>query len=109
MTSSEYTVFQRSITQEYSVPTTGFSTTIANTTGIFTINPAGTLASGTITMPATPVDKQKVVINSTQVVTALTHNPNSGQTLKGALTTISANGAAAWVYRSADTTWYRIQ
>ncbi len=109
MTSAEYTLFQRNTTIEYSVPLTGFSTTIANGTGFFIVNPAGTLATGTITMPATPVDKQQVTISSTQVITALTHNPNSGQTLKGALTTIAANGSAAWIYRSTDTTWYRIR
>jgi hypothetical protein len=96
-------------TIEYSVPITGFSSTIANTTSLFIIKPAGTLATGTITMPASPFDTQIVGIASTQIVTALTHSPNTGQTLNGALTTIAANGHAAWVYRSADTSWYRIE
>lgn len=109
LTSAEYTLLQRNNTQEYVTPSTGFSNTVANSTGVYIISPAGTLATGTITMPAAPVDKQRVVITTTQTITALTHNPNTGQTLKGALTTLTANSSGTWVYRSTDTTWYRIQ
>lgn len=90
------------------VPLTGFTQTVGNTTNVLVLEPAGTLATGTITMPASPVANQVVRIVSTQTVTALTHNPNTGQTLKGALTTISANGYASWVYVASTTTWYRI-
>jgi len=95
-------------TLERVVPTTGFTNTIANTTSYYVIEPAGTLATGTLTMPASPVNEQVVTIASTQIITALTHNPNTGQTLKGALTTIAANGNASWIYRTANTTWYRV-
>lgn len=92
---------------EYNVPATGFSYTIANTTNVMIFKPAGILATGTVTMPANPVSDQVVRICSTQAITALTHSPNAGQTLDAALTTISANGYASWIYRLADTTWYR--
>jgi len=59
-------------------------------------------------MPAIPFNEQIVTITSTQIITALTHSPNAGQTLNGALTTIAANGNASWIYRSANTTWYRV-
>lgn len=95
-------------TLERVVPTTGFTNTIADTTSYYVIEPAGTLATGTLTMPASPVNEQVVTIASTQIITALTHNPNTGQTLKGALTTIAANGNASWIYRTANTTWYRV-
>ena len=95
-------------TLERVVPTTGFTNTIANTTSYYIIEPAGTLATGTLTMPASPVNEQVVTIASTQTITALTHNPNTGQTLKGALTTIAADGNASWIYRTANTTWYRV-
>ena len=95
-------------TLERVVPTTGFTNTIANTTSYYVIEPAGTLATGTLTMPASPVNEQVVTIASTQIITALTHSPNTGQTLKGALTTIAANGNASWIYRTANTTWYRV-
>lgn len=95
-------------TLERVVPTTGFTNTIANTTSYYILEPAGTLATGTLTMPASPVNEQVVTIASTQTITALTHSPNTGQTLKGALTTITVDGNASWIYRSANTTWYRV-
>jgi len=90
------------------VPTTGFNNTIANTTTYYLVEPAGTLATGTIKMPAAPVDGQVVRILSTQTITALTHQNNTGQTLKAALTTIAADGHAAWIYKTSTTTWYRV-
>jgi hypothetical protein len=90
------------------VPTTGFSITIANTVNSLILNPAGTLATGTVTMPATPQDGQTVTIASTQIVTALTVSANTGQTLSGTITTIAANGFATWQYVLADTNWYRV-
>ena len=95
-------------TIEYQSPATGFNLTIGNTTNVFQLEPAGTLAAGTVAMPAKPFDNQIVRIASTQVITALTHNANAGQTLKGALTTIAANGFASYAFRAANNTWYRI-
>ena len=95
-------------TLERVVPTTGFTNTIANTTSYYILEPAGTLATGTLTMPASPVNEQVVTVASTQEITALTHSPNTGQTLKGALTTITVDGNASWIYRTANTTWYRV-
>ena len=95
-------------TLERVVPTTGFTNTIASTTSYYVIEPAGTLATGTLTMPASPVNEQVVTVASTQEITALTHSPNTGQTLKGALTTIAVDGNASWIYRTANTTWYRV-
>ena len=106
LTLAEVTTTRTTI--EYVTPTTGFNNTIANSTTNYIVEPAGTLASGTVKMPASPVNGQKVTIASTAVITALTHSPNTGQTLKGALTTIAANGFGTWIYRSTNTTWYRV-
>lgn len=95
-------------TIEYLVPTTGFSLTISNTTIYVILEPAGTLASGTVVMPASPVDNQVVTIATTATITALTHNPNTGDTLKGALTTLTANSNASWIYKTSTSTWYRV-
>lgn len=92
---------------EYNVPITGFSYTIANSTNILVLEPAGILATGTVTMPLSPVDKQVVRLTSTQTITGLTMAA-TGQTLKGALTTIAGDGFASWVYKVSTTTWYRI-
>ena len=41
---------------DYQAPATGFSYTFAAGTQTLILNPAGTLAAGTITMPAAPAD-----------------------------------------------------
>ena len=93
---------------EYATPTTGFNVTPQNTTNSLVLEPAGTLATGTVTMPAAPGNNQVLTVASTAIITALTIAPNAGQAVKGLLTTIAANGFASWVYRAANSTWYRI-
>lgn len=89
------------------VPLTGFSITIGNGVNRLILDPAGTLATGTVTMPTAPIDGHAITISSSQIITALTVSPSGGQTLDGALTTIGANGFASWTYVLATTTWYR--
>jgi hypothetical protein len=90
-------------------PTTGFSITIDSATPVLILKPSGTLATGAITMPANPMDGMVVEIASTQTITSLTQNANSGQTLQGALTTLAANTGARWKYQLSTATWYRLQ
>ena len=93
---------------DFQVLTTGFSYTFA--TGITTLiaQPAGTLATGTITMPGSPADGMVVTITTTQEITALTISGNSGQSIGGTQTTqLPANSALSFVYRQSNTTWYR--
>jgi len=90
------------------VPTTGFSITIGNNTTSLCLNPAGTLATGTITMPATPIDGQQIRISSTQTVTGLTLSPNTSQTIGGtAPITLTAGplGTLRYIYHLAGTVW----
>lgn len=90
----------------YQTPSTGFSITIANAVGTLVLDPAGTLATGTIVMQAAPVDGQIQRIKSTQTITSLTLSPNSGQSLKGTLTTLAAGNYIDCQYRNSNTTWY---
>lgn len=91
---------------DYQTPLTGFSYTLTAPVTVFA--PAGTLATGTVVMPASPPDGMRVRIASTQIVTALTMNANTGQTLLNALAALTAGGFAEYIYRSTNTTWYRI-
>jgi hypothetical protein len=91
---------------DYQVSTTGFSYTFAAGTTVLVMNPAGTLATGTITMPAAPVDGMTISFSSTQIITALTVNGNTGQSIVGAPTSLTAGSAATFVYRLSNTTWY---
>lgn len=101
--------------QSYSrqVPTTGFAITLSATSKTLILDPAGTLASGTITMPASPIDGQEIRIVSTQIITALTLAGNTGQTVKNAPTTLAPSTTGpmgfAFIYDLALTTWYRTQ
>jgi hypothetical protein len=92
---------------DYQVLATGFS--YAFPIGITTliVQPAGTLATGTITMPALPADGMVVAFSSTQIITTLTVSANVGQSIVNAVTTLAAGGGAKYIYRLANTTWYR--
>ena len=93
---------------DYQVLTTGFSYTFASGITTLLANPAGTLATGTITMPAAPADGMVITFMSTQEVTALTINGNTGQSIGGTQATqLPANSAMSFVYRQSNTTWYR--
>lgn len=92
---------------DYQAPTTGFSYTFAAGTTVLIMNPAGTLLTGTITMPASPSDGMTITFSSTQAITTLTVNANTGQSIVSAITTITANSGAVYLYRLANTTWYR--
>jgi hypothetical protein len=91
---------------DYQVLTTGFSYTFAAGTQTLIANPAGTLATGTITMPSAPADGMTINIESTQQITALTVQGNTGQSLVGGSMTLRANQPVSFVYRFANTTWY---
>lgn len=88
-------------------PTTGQSVTIPNATLTYVVKAAGSLLALTVVMPATPANGQVQKLSFTQAITTLTHSPNSGQSISGALTAATANSFAEYVYRTADTTWYR--
>lgn len=91
---------------DYQVLTTGFSYTFASGITTLLAQPAGTLATGTITMPGSPADGMVVTIESTQQVTAVTVQGNSGQTLTGAPSQLIPNQPLSFIYRQANTTWY---
>jgi hypothetical protein len=91
---------------DYQVLTTAFSYTFAAGTTVLVINPAGTLATGTITMPAAPADGMTISFSSTKQITALTLSGNTGQTVVSAATLLPANQATTYVYRLSNTSWY---
>jgi hypothetical protein len=93
---------------DFQVLTTGFSYTFATGTTTLIAAPAGTLATGTITMPGSPADGMVITITTTQEITALTINGNTGQSIGGTqVAQMPANSAMSFVYRQSNTTWYR--
>ncbi len=91
---------------DYQAPSTGFSYTFAAGVNVLVMNPAGTLATGTITMPASPADGMTITFSSTQTITALTVNANTGQSITGQPSSFGAGSSATFVYRLSNTTWY---
>lgn len=95
---------------QYAAPSSGNSITINDGTQMLVLDPAATLATLTVTMPAHPSDGQRVGLSSTQAVTTLTLNANAGQSFaaNAGLGTLTAGSAgASWLYRAATATWYR--
>lgn len=92
----------------YNAPLTGASITIGANVEYLVLEPAGTIATLTVTFPASPGDYQTVTISTTQTVTALTLSGNTGKTIANAVTTLAANGFVKYIYRPTNTKWYRV-
>lgn len=98
---------------QYAVPSSsGFTVTI--TQGDDNIHliltPTTGFAAGTIVLPATPgaIDKQEVLVNCTQQVTALTINGNGAAGVTGEPTALGADDFFRLKYDLPTQTWYRI-
>ena len=93
---------------DYRTPVTGFSYTFdpSSLGTVLVMNPAGTLATGTLIMPASPADGMTIRFSSSQIITALTLSGN-GASIVSAVTTLAAGGGAVYLYRLTNTTWYR--
>ena len=81
---------------DFYVPVTGFNITMQ--TNILVLNPAGTLATGTVNLPLNPVDGAFAEISSTQVITSLTVAANTGDSLVNGVL-----GAASTITPTAQT------
>lgn len=92
----------------HQTPNTGFDIEIDNGVGTLVLEPGSTLATGTITMPSTPFDGQVQRICTTAVITSLTVNANSFQTILNAPATLTAGAGAGFIFRSTNNTWYRL-
>lgn len=94
----------------YNAPLTGFAITMTVSQSVVSLNPAGTLATGTITLPPTAFDGKTVTIFSSQTITALTINTSNGATFVPAVvTTLAANASVAYVYDLANNQWHRYE
>lgn len=97
------------ISPAYARETSSTTITIGNYVSCQLVDYGSLQASGTITLPAAPVDGQEVSLGSgTNGITALTLQANAGQTLTGAITTLVVGTFARYKYALVSTTWYRI-
>lgn len=105
-------VFPGKYAKKYASPSaTGFTVAFDDTSSDqhLVLKPGATYATGTITLPlkSVAIDGQKVLVNCTQEVTALTIAGN-GASVTGAPTTITQNGYFTLSFDLLDSTWYRI-
>lgn len=95
-----------------STPGTGFDLAIAsgNVSTWALIQPAGTLATGTVTLPlnTSTTDGTEVLVTSTQQITALTVGVNGATAVFGAPSSLSANAWFRLKYNLQFNSWYRI-
>lgn len=95
------------MTTQYAAPSaTGFSVTLGTNTHLI-LTPAAGYAAGTIVLPASPSDRDDVLVNCTQAVTTLTVDGN-GKTVTGAPTTLAANAFFRLKYDAVTGVWYRV-
>ena len=95
------------------VPGTGFNITVPTPVSEqqwMLLQPTGTLATGTITLPLNTgvPDGTEVLITSTQNITALTISLNGASAVFGNVVTLSAGGAVRYRFYQATNSWYAI-
>lgn len=100
------------ITQYASPSASGFTVNITNADDNIhlILTPTAGYAAGTIVLPAVGnvVDKQRVLINTTQQVTALTINGNGAVAVTGAPSSLGADDFFTLKYDATMQTWYRV-
>ena len=99
-------------TTQYSAPSsTGFSVQITDSSSPIwlILTPTGTFANGSIILPAKTncIDKQEILVISTQIITTLAITPN-GSTVTGAPSTMAANAFFRLRFDAVTSTWYRV-
>jgi len=94
-------------------PGTGFNITVPTPVSEqqwMILQPAGTLAAGTITLPLNTgvPDGTEVLITTTQIITSFTLAVNGAANAYGAPTTLAANAFFTMRFYQATNSWYRI-
>ena len=95
------------------VPATGFSiavpTPVSQQQWVL-LQPAGALASGTVTLPlnTSTADGTEVLITTTQTITALTIGANGAANVFGSVTTLAAGAAVRLRFYLSTNSWYAI-
>ena len=104
--------FESAFASQYSSPLTGATVQVTDGSSNvhLMLSPAGTLAALTISLPAVAnlVDKQEVLVTSTQALTSLTISANGASNVFGAPTTLSAGGFFRFKYDSNQSNWNRV-
>lgn len=100
--SVSYDITLINISHTIFTPTTGQTVTLVGSNRNI-INPAGTIAALTITLPSSPINNAEATMRFTQAVTAITW---AGGTVVGGSSGAAAGATITLTYDSATTSWY---
>jgi len=108
----EQTFASPSLATNFYTPGTGFNIAVPTPVSQqwILIQPAGTLATGTVTLPLntqTP-DGTEILVTTTQIITAFTLAINGATAVYGAPTTLAANEYFRMRFVQSTNSWYRI-
>lgn len=92
---------------EHVAPTEAATVNATAGTNTLILEPASALTDLTVNLPGTPTNGQRfTVAASGDGITNLTLGAGAG-TIAGAITTLAEDAFASYIYRTANTTWYR--
>ncbi len=98
----------QNMAQQFAAPSaTGFTVTVSAADSWLVLTPTAGFAAGTIVLPAVRSSQQRIRVNCTQSVTALTVS-GAGTTVTGAPTTLAANAFFTMAYDGVTNAWYRV-
>lgn len=108
----EQTFASPSLATNFYTPGTGFNIAVPTPVSQqwILIQPAGTLAAGTVTLPLntqTP-DGTEILVTTTQIITTFTLALNGATAAFGAPTTLAANAYFRMRFVQSTNSWYRI-
>lgn len=92
------------VSTQYAQPTVGQTVTANAGVNALFIDPAGTLLTLTVVLPASPSDGQVFMMGSSQIITTLTVTG----TIVGSLTTMGLGGFARFCYSATASKWFRV-
>ena len=95
-------------TIQYAAPLSG-DDVVSDGSTVLILEPAGELAALTVTLPSAPVNGQFATFNTSEVLDAVTVGAPGGASVKGTMPFVmTPSGGVGFVYREANTTWYRM-
>lgn len=90
-----------------SSPATGFNYTFSNNVTWAAFSNTAADSTATITLAPSPSDGARECMFSVGGVSTLTLNANTGQSINNAVTSLTADVAACYLYSASNTTWDR--
>lgn len=91
------------------VPGSGSNvTTITNNVGRMIFDPPGTIANHWVNLPSANVDATVITISSTNQMTAVKINPNTGTTVVPSSNVTLSGNSVQYFYHAVESKWYKV-